>query len=120
LPASDFSYLLQDGAQSVAVENPSRRVPETLGRLLDVHPSVDSLERMNLKMAEPVRSFRASRPTPAPEEEGALCVVSADGKGIPMRRPVPAAPISSHDPAQEAQTNRKKMAVVGTVSTIDP
>jgi len=120
LPDSNFSYLLQDWAQSVAVENTYRRVPETLGRILDVHPSVDSLERMTLKMAEPVRSFRASRPTPAPEEEGALCVVSADGKGIPMRRPVPQAPIYSHDPAQEAKTNRKKMAVVGTVYTIDP
>ena len=64
-------------------------MPETLGRILDVHPSVDSLEWMNLKMAEPVRSFRESRPTPAPEEEGALCVVRADGKGIPMRRPAP-------------------------------
>jgi hypothetical protein len=120
LPESDFSYLLQDWAQSVAVENTYRRVPETLGRILDVHPSVDSLERMNLKMAEPVRSFRESRPTPAPEEEGALCVVSADGKGIPMRRPDPEAPIHSHDPEQEAKTNRKKMAVVGTVYTIDP
>ena len=120
LPDSNFSYLLQDWAQSVAVENTYRRVPETLGRILDVHPSVDSLERMNLKMAEPVRSFRESRSTPAPEEEGALCVVSADGKGIPMRRPVPEAPIYSHDPAQEAKTNRKKMAVVGTVYTIDP
>jgi hypothetical protein len=120
LPDSDFAYLLQDWAHSVAVENTSRRVPETLGRILDVHPSVDSLERMNLKMAEPVRSFRESRPTPAPEEEGALCVVSADGKGIPRRRPAPEAPIHSHDPEQEAKTNRKKMAVVGTVYTIDP
>jgi hypothetical protein len=62
---------------------------------------------MNRKMAEPVCSFRESRPTPAPEEEGALCVVRADGKGIPMRRPAPEAPIHGHDPEQEAKTNRK-------------
>ena len=120
LPESDFSYLLQDWAQSLAVENAYRRVPETLGRILDVHPAVDSLERMNLKMAETVRSFRESRPAPAPEAEGALCVVSADGKGIPMRRPAPEMPIHGHDPEAEPKTNRKKMAVVGTVYTIDP
>src|SRR6266480_7347060 len=120
LPESNFSYLLQDWAQSFAVENTYRRVPEALGRILDVHPSVDSLERMNQKMAETVRPFRESRPAPEPEQEGALCVVSADGKGIPIRRATPEAPIQGHDPEQEAKTNRKKMAVVGTVYTIDP
>jgi hypothetical protein len=120
LPESDFSYLLQDWAQSVAVENAYRRVPETLGRILDVHPSVDSLERMNRKMAETVRPFRDSRPAPEPEEEGDLCVVSADGKGIPIRRPVSTAPIHAHDREQAPKTGRKKMAVVGAVYTIDP
>ena len=120
LPDSDFSYLLQDWAQSVAVENTYRRVPETLRRILDVHPSVDSLERMNLKMAETVRPFRESRPAPEPEAEGALCVVSADGKGIPMHRPAAEMPIQAHDRDAEPKANRKKMAVVGTVYTIDP
>jgi hypothetical protein len=32
-------------------------VPETLGRILDVQPSVDSLERMNRQMAETVARF---------------------------------------------------------------
>src|SRR3989442_4693594 len=103
LPESDFSYLLQDWAQSVAVENTYRRVPETLGRILEVHPSVDSLERMNLKMSETVRPVRESRPAPEREEEGALVVVSADGKGIPMRRAIPEAPIQGHDPEPEAK-----------------
>ena len=50
-PESDFSYLLQAWAQSFAVENTSRRVPEALGRILAVPPSVESRERMNQKMA---------------------------------------------------------------------
>jgi hypothetical protein len=120
LPDSDFSYLLQDWAQSVAVENTYRRVPETLRRILDVHPSVDSLERMNLKMAETGRPFRESHPAPEPEAEGALCVVSADGKGIPMHRPAAEMPIQAHDRDAEPKANRKKMAAVGTVYTIDP
>jgi hypothetical protein len=47
-------------------------------------------------------------------------MVSADGKGIPIRRATPEASIQGHDPQQEAKTNRKKMAVVGTVYTLDP
>ena len=120
LPESNFSYLLQDWAQSFAVEHTYRRVPEALGRSLDVHPSVASLERMNQKMAETVRPLRESRPAPEPEQEGAWCVVRADGKGMPIRRATPEAPIQGHDPEQEAKTNRKKMAVVGTVYTIEP
>jgi hypothetical protein len=58
LPESEFSYVLQDRSQGLAVEQAYRRVPDTLGRLLDVHPSVESLERMNLKMAETVRPYR--------------------------------------------------------------
>jgi hypothetical protein len=120
LPESEFSYLLQDWAQSVAVEQAYRRVPETLGRILDVKPPVDSLERMNQKMAQSVRGFRESRPAPEPEAEGALCGVSADGKGIPIRRPSAEVPIEAHDRDQKPKANRKKMAVVGAVYTIDP
>jgi len=104
----------------LAVEHAYRRVPETMGRILDVKPPVDSLERMNQKMAQSVRGFRESRPAPEPEAEGALCVVSADGKGVPIRRPTPEMPIEAHDRDQKPKTNRKKMAVVGVVYTIDP
>jgi hypothetical protein len=61
---ADAMIEAQDWAQSVAVDQAYRRVPETLGRILDVHPSVDSLERMNLKMAETVRPSRESCPAP--------------------------------------------------------
>jgi hypothetical protein len=120
LPEREFSSVLQDWSQGVAVEQADRRVPETRGRILDGSPRVESLERMNLQMAETVRPFRESRPAPEPEAEGVLGVVSADGKGIPMRRPASEAPMHAHDWEQEPTTNRKKMAVVGTVYTIDP
>src|SRR5918992_1423231 len=104
----------------LAVEHAYRRVPETLGRILDIKPPVDSLERMNVKMAQRVGGFRQSRPAPEPEAEGALCVVSADGKGVPIRRHAPEVPIAAHDRDPKPKTNRKKMAVVGAVYTIDP
>lgn len=71
LPESAFSSLLQDGCQGLAVEQAYRRVPETLGRILDVTSPVDSLERMNQKMAQRVRGFRESRLAPEPAAEGA-------------------------------------------------
>jgi hypothetical protein len=97
-----------------------RHVPETLERILEVQPPVDSLERMNRKMAQSVRGFRESRPAPEPESEGALCVVSADGKGIPIRRPSAEVPIEAHDRDPKPKANRQKMAGVGAVDTIDP
>jgi hypothetical protein len=120
LPESEFSYLRQDWTQGLAVEHAYRHVPETLGRILDVKPTVDSGERMNQKMAQSVRGFRQSRPAPEPESEGALCGVSADGKGVPIRRHAPEVPIAAHDRDPKPQTNRKQMAVVGAVYTIDP
>jgi hypothetical protein len=117
---SEFSYLLQDWGQGLAVEQAYRRVSETLGRLLEVKSPVDSLERMNQKMAQSVRGFRDSRPAPEPESEGAWCVGSADGKGIPIRRPSAEVPIEAHDRDPKPKTNRKKLAVVGAVYPIDP
>lgn len=120
LPQSEFSYLLQDWSQSLAVEHAYRRVTATLGHILGVQPSVDSLERMNRQMAEPVRPFREAQPAPPPAEESAVVVASADGKGVPIRRAADTVPITAHDHAQEPKANRKKMAVVGTVYTVDP
>ena len=89
----------------MAVEHAYRRVPETLGRLLEVKLPVDSLEHMNHKVAQSVREFRESRPPPQPEAEGALCVVSADGKGLSLRRPSPEVPIEAHARDQAPKTN---------------
>ena len=120
LPQSEFSYLWQDGSQGLAVDHAYRQVTETLGHILGVRPAVDSLERMNRQMAEPVRAFRESQAAPCPEEESAIVVASADGKGVPIRRAADTVPITAHDHAQEPQANRKKMAVVGTVYTVEP
>lgn len=100
------------GTGEDGTEEPTDRLHDSL--LLEVKPPVDSLERMNLKMAQSVRGFRESRPAPEPEAEGALCVVSADGKGIPIRRSTSEVPIEAHDRDQKPKTNRKKMAVVGS------
>ncbi|MGB2984639.1 MAG: ISKra4 family transposase [Phycisphaerae bacterium] len=119
LPQSEFSYVLQDWDQVLGVEQAFSRVNETMGMILGFNQSVDSLERMNRQMARTVESFRSSRPTPRVEEEGKIMVVTADNKGIPMRRPADQRPVGSHRKKGE-KANKKQMATVGAVYTVDP
>ena len=86
LPESKFSYLLQDWDQSLIVETPYAKVNETIAKILGIRQSVNSLERTNRKMSAAVSAFWSSQPIPPAEEEGALMVCSADGKGVPIRR----------------------------------
>lgn len=120
LPESEFSYLLQDWDQALAVENPYNKVNDVLEKILGVSQSVDSLERMNRQMAEAVEPFQESQPVPPPKEEGAILVVSADGKGVPIRRQRDAPAIVDHDRKRGPKPGRKKQAVVGAVYTVAP
>ena len=52
LPASDFSYLLQDWDQSLCVEQAFGQARTTVQRMLGLRQSVDSLEHMNQEMAQ--------------------------------------------------------------------
>jgi hypothetical protein len=118
LPASDFSYVLQDWDQALCVEQAFGQASSTIARILNFPQSVDSLEHMNVQMAQPVADFRDNRPEPDPATEGALVVSSADGKGIVMRRPADA-PAPAADRSKGEKASRKRMATVGTVYTVD-
>src|SRR5688572_5966816 len=52
LPASAFSYLLQDWDQSLCVEQAFGQARTTVQRMLGLRQSVDSLEQMNQDMAQ--------------------------------------------------------------------
>jgi hypothetical protein len=120
LPASKFSYLLQNWDQAAAVDASYAQVSEQLRRILGFSQSVDSLERMNRKMAEATPDFLEALPAPEPETEGALVVSSADGKGVPMCGGGAHSPIEDHRPQKGPKPNSKKMALLGTVYTVDP
>jgi hypothetical protein len=118
LPESVFSYVLQDWDQGLCVEQAFGQAQTTVARLLNLKQSVDSLEQMNVQMAEQVTGFRENRPQPDPATEGPILVTSGDGKGIVMRR-------SADDPAPAAHRSKgqkashKRMATVGTAYTVD-
>jgi hypothetical protein len=119
LPASVFSYLLQDWDQALAVEQAFSQVNQTIARMLKLKQSVDSLEGMNQQMAQDVGWFRDTQGTPPPAEEGQLVVVTADGKGIVMRGQATPTVCGGERPAGQ-RVNGKRMATVGAVYTVDP
>jgi hypothetical protein len=118
LPASDFSYLLQDWDQSLCVEQAFGQARSTVARILNLKQPVDSLERMNQEMAQAVEPYRLRLQPPPPEAEGELFVASVDGKGVVMRR-------GAEDPAPPAhrskgqKASQKRMATVGSVYSVD-
>jgi len=119
LPESKFSYLLQDWDQNFAMEQPFSKVNQTVERILELNQHVDSLERMNREMAKQVETFHASQAVPPAEEEREIFVQTADGKGVPIRRPADAPPIMDHQHRTGPKPDRKKMATVGAVYSVD-
>ncbi len=79
-----------------------------------------TLEQMNRDVADYATAFREAIEPPSPEEEGALLVVTADGKGVPMRKPEPEGPQPHHRPTKGEKRNKKQMACVGAVYSIEP
>lgn len=120
LPESKFSYLLQDFDQHLATEAPFQQVSHTMQRILGIRQHVDSLERTNRKIAEHAEQFRSRQKAPPANEEGAIFVETADGKGVPIRRPADAPPIENHQPRSGPKPDRKKIATVASVYSVDP
>lgn len=120
LPESKFSYVLQDWDQDFAIEQPFGKVKRTVEKILGLEQHVDSLERMNRDMAQHVEDFHAAQSTPPPQEEGQIFVQTADGKGVPIRRPADTPPIHDHQHQRGPKPDRKKMATIGAVYSVDP
>jgi hypothetical protein len=119
LPEGEYSYVLQDWAGALCVEHAFARTAQTLETILGLSLAVDSLERMSRKMAESVEGFRSSLKQPPAKEEGEILVATADGKGVPMRRPADQRPVGARRKKGE-KANKKQMATIGCVYTVDP
>jgi hypothetical protein len=119
LPASDLSYLLQEWDQMLGLEHAFGKVRDTLASVLRLKQSVDTLERTNRQMAEPIREFHESRPPAQPSEDAKLLVVTEDNKGVPMVRKPAEKPVNAHRSKGE-KANKKPMACLGCVYSVDP
>jgi len=116
LPAGDFSYVLEDWLQRMCIHDAYRESVRGLADLLGLSVSVRSAEAMNRTLAEHAEAFRSQPVPPDPSAEGQLLVVTADGKGVVMRREDQPQQVAS-PPAGKQGT--KRMAYVGAVYSID-
>ena len=120
LPEGKFSYLLQDWDPALAVENPYGALNTVVARLLGFKQSVASLEAMTRTLGGAVAGYEAARAAPAPATGQQMVVLSAEGKGVPLRKPATAPAIAAHDHARGPKPDRKKMAVLGAAYQIEP
>jgi len=88
LPAGENSYVLEEWQQRLCVKDAFGQSVEDLKAILGQGVSVRTAEGMNRSMAEHAETYRVTQPLPPSEEEGELLVVTGDGKGVVMRRPL--------------------------------
>jgi hypothetical protein len=121
LPESDFSYVLQGWDQSFCVQNSFDASRHNIERIMGLGQTLGSLETMSRSMADDVDAFHAAQPVPPPEQEASILVLTADGKGVPMRRdPKQDAPAPSGRLKKGQKAGKKREACVGGVYTVDP
>jgi hypothetical protein len=120
LPAGDFSYVLEDWCQRLCLKGSFAEAGHSLEMLLGLKLGTRTLEHMSRAVAGYAPAFQDALPLPPPEEEGPLLVVTADGKGVPMRRPPQEGPTPHHRRTKGEKANKKQMACVGAVYSIEP
>jgi hypothetical protein len=120
LPEGDFSYVLEDWLQRLCLKESFDESVTSLRTLLGVAPSARAAEQMSRRLAADAEAFQLQQAPPPEQEEGEILVCTADGKGVPMRRP-PAERIPSSHPrrGKGEKANKKQMAYVGAVYSID-
>lgn len=119
LPDSRFSHLLQSWDQLVATEQPYAQVSRVFETIFELRQHVDSLERTSRRLSPDAEEFCWSRAVPPAAEEGEILVESADGKGVPIRHAADASPIQDHQHRPGPKPDRKRMATVGAVYSVD-
>jgi hypothetical protein len=124
LPATTCSDLVRETAEELGVEEAYHKGLGVLRRLLGLELSTRTLQEQVAEDAPEVEAFYAQE-GPPPEEEAAILVLQADGKGVPIVRP-PAGAAGTPAPAGPVRLGKgqkrggKKEATLTAVYTIAP
>lgn len=117
LPERAFSYHLQEmlarNGADLTYENSLERIEELFGVKLSPRSMMEVLEDASRHND----GFRDNQPPPPNKNEGEILVVSADGKGIPIRKDKPVEKKARLKKGEKNQ--KKKMCIVSAVYTID-
>lgn len=132
LPRRRYSYLLQNWLGAFVIDDAHAEAIRKLQMILGFPIPVKASEDLDREQASDVEPFQDHLPVPEPSQEGSLVVVSADCKGVPSIRSALAAaeseeaqePATSSEPhhrrGKGEKANKKRMAAVGAVYTIEP
>ena len=120
LPEEEYSYPLQELTQHLTTEVSYTTAQTVLNKLLKLNITVDSMERINQHAGEMIPAFREVKKAPEATTEAALLVLTADGKGVPIRHAKDVARIADQKLTSGPKPDRKRMAVVGAAYTIEP
>jgi hypothetical protein len=129
LPRRQYSYLLQQWLGTFVVDDAHAEAIKKLETILGLELAVKASEDLNREQGSDVEPFQNHLPTPDVTQEGPILVVTADCKGVPLVRkalppeettdtPLPA--LAKPRRGKGEKVNKKKMAAVGAVYTIEP
>jgi hypothetical protein len=118
LPENQWSFLLQEFSQMLAVDSAFSLAAENLGKILGGRFAVDTIERINQSMGQHAEDYLHRLPKAEPHTEAEFLVASADCKGVPMVKE-DTKRIAAFEQAKKNPGNRR-MATVASVYTIEP
>lgn len=118
LPRRSFSYEMQRRLVKETAKGPINEAIESLDDLSAIRVGKGSVETIVQEAAVDFDDFYEQRDVPKPEETGSILVAEADGKGIPMIKPVGTTTPCHRTKGQKA--NKKKMATMAVVYTMNP
>ena len=107
LTARQWSYLLQEFSQMLAVDSAYEQAMDNLGRILGGTFSVDTAERINAELGQAAGEFLDDLPEPEPGSEAKLLVASADCKGVPLVKE-DAPKVAAFETAKKNPGNRRR------------
>jgi hypothetical protein len=117
LPERCYSYFLQEWMTLFEVEHPFQESAGMFAQLFDLDLAESVLMAVAQEAPEDYEGFYAQRPVPPEDTEGALLVVSFDGKGVPMIKAEAVKLKAKLGTGEKRQ--KKKEALVGVCYTVD-
>jgi len=118
LPASRWSFLLQEFSQMLGVDQAYDQAMKNLGEILHSDFSVDTAERINGQLGSSAGEFLDDLPLPESGSEGKLLIATADCKGVPLVKH-DSQKVAAFETAKKNPGNRR-MATVTSVYSVDP
>jgi hypothetical protein len=118
LPPHCYSDLLRDWAEFCTTDESYDESNRVLERILALSISKQALETAVQEDAADVEAFYEQKAAPPPADEGAILVIQADGKGVPMVRAESTDPPARRGKGQKR--TEKKESVVTAIYSIEP